>query len=789
MKCLFFHFLGYCRFQAASIQHLWVLGVSVCLVFCTLISPSIAQESPAIPANTSVQAIAPTQVRMPLLVVNIYDESDVQPIRTNAAYFRDIEGTSTIESVSSPRFAEFFRQTEDEHPNFGYTSDKVWIRVTVRNTQNTPITRIFDAATTIVDSVILYQPLPEGGFMQEYTGNAIFIDSRTMKRRRAVFTIELAAQQTKTFYLCAYGTNPLLFNLVLYTQQGFTRLEHSDFNFYGFVWGILWCMILFNSAMYLATLNRLYFIVVLHLLGSLGALTAVSGVFGEFLWFDIPRYNTRVLTVCVFVSCLLSLLFSRNFCNTALYAPRLDRIILGAMGVCGVFIITSALGIIPLAVAGAITIVVIVLIIASGYMAARRGSELLRFSYWVYICSWALCNASTIFANFVGSSFLPEYGDFFSAKLGTLAGAVQIVMECFALGMYNAQAQRRLAEEKEQRSIAERERELEHERNLELAEMNTSILRQQEILQEQTLETEQANTSLQQANSELVHQRELLEEQKMLTERMNAELQEKLVQLAEVNNEKNEFLGIAAHDLKNPLTGLKGMIEILRSGDDIKPGYLNRMALTMAQSVDRMFEIVRNLLDVNAIEQGAIKPNMRQEDLLALTKSVCDSYRLASANKRITIEFKANASEIPCLLDEGLLRQIADNLVSNAVKYSPRQTTISVRTLQIRPHTDDVKMHPSMLGALGIQALERLQIPTALLVVRDQGPGLTEEDKSKLFQKFARLSAQPTGGEHSTGLGLSIAKRLVESMNGQIWCESSFGNGAVFVVAFPLEEA
>lgn len=759
----------------------------LCSVFCAVFYAVFFTASCAIFAQALPTSLTQRATQERSLVVNIYDETNVQPILTNAEYFRDSEGGSTIDSVISQRFTGRFRQIEHEHPNFGYTSDNIWLRVTIRNTQNTPIIRVFDAAAAIVDSVIFYQPLPDGSFAKEYAGNAMFIDVRTMKRRRAVFNITLAAQQTKTFYLRASGTNPIFLNLTLYTQEGFTRLEHNDSTFYGFIWGIIWCMILFNTALYFATRNRLYLIAVLHLLGSLGALTAVSGVFGEYLWFDVPNYNTRVLSVCIFVSCLLSLLFSRSFCTTAIFAPRLDRVIIGAIIVCAVLIVVSAFGVIPLAAAGGITILVIGLIIASGYAAVRHGAKLLRFSYWTYICSWVLCNSGTIFANFVGTSFT-EYADFLSVKLGTFAGAMQIVMECFALGMYNAQAQRQLAEEKEQRAIAERERELEHERNMELAEVNVSILRQQEVLEEQALGTAQANTRLQQLNSELLHQQELLEEQKMLTERMNTELQEKFAQLAEVNNEKNEFLGIAAHDLKNPLTGLKGMIEILRSGDEIKPAYLNRMALTMAQSVDRMFEIVRNLLDVNAIEQGAIKPALRHEDMLALTKNVCDSYRLASAHKRITIEFKANAPEITCLIDEGLFRQIADNLISNAIKYSPHQTTIAVRTLQIHPNTNNVKMHPSMLSALGVHALERLQIPTALLLVRDQGPGLTEEDKFKLFQKFARLSAQPTGGEHSTGLGLSIAKRLVETMNGQIWCESSFGQGAVFVVAFPLEE-
>jgi signal transduction histidine kinase len=71
------------------------------------------------------------------------------------------------------------------------------------------------------------------------------------------------------------------------------------------------------------------------------------------------------------------------------------------------------------------------------------------------------------------------------------------------------------------------------------------------------------------------------------------------------------------------------------------------------------------------------------------------------------------------------------------------------------------------------------------LEVADEGPGISEEDKKRLFAKFARLSARPTGGEHSTGLGLSIVKKLVEAMNGRVWCESELGNGATFILVLP----
>lgn len=105
------------------------------------------------------------------------------------------------------------------------------------------------------------------------------------------------------------------------------------------------------------------------------------------------------------------------------------------------------------------------------------------------------------------------------------------------------------------------------------------------------------------------------------------------------------------------------------------------------------------------------------------------------------------------------MTQVLENLLSNAVKYSPCRTTIDV-------------------------GVDRL--PTAVrCALQDEGPGLSQEDQKKLFGKFTRLSAKPTGGETSTGLGLSIVKRMLESMRGRVWCESELGKGATFMDELP----
>jgi signal transduction histidine kinase len=235
-----------------------------------------------------------------------------------------------------------------------------------------------------------------------------------------------------------------------------------------------------------------------------------------------------------------------------------------------------------------------------------------------------------------------------------------------------------------------------------------------------------------------------------------------------MNDEKNEFMGIVAHDLRNPLSAIKGFSEImaedlraLRQRDAPDPEAFLKELQEFSQRIGvataRMIEMVQNLLDTNRIERGQMKLNLAPTELAALVSSVVETQRGRAAAKQQMVDLQSEP--VQALVDPGIMVQVLENLISNAVKYSPPGKNIFVRLKR------DV-------GAVRIE-------------VRDQGPGLSSEDQKRLFGKFARLSAKPTGGEHATGLGLSIVKRMVEAMNGKVWCESEQGRGAMFVVTVP----
>jgi signal transduction histidine kinase len=254
----------------------------------------------------------------------------------------------------------------------------------------------------------------------------------------------------------------------------------------------------------------------------------------------------------------------------------------------------------------------------------------------------------------------------------------------------------------------------------------------------------------------------------------NAALERSNSQLVELNNEKNEMLGVAVHDLKNPLSAISLSAELLLRAaehNSVRKEKVLEYADSIRSLASQMLDIITNLLDINRIEQGGF-PITLQPVEVSLVQAVVELYQSRAAAKAIALVYQPGEGieetdpqsheEPQFLADYRALQHVIENLVSNAIKYSPHGKNVFVR---VKSSVDAVRVE-----------------------VQDEGPGISEEDMKKLFGKFARLSAQPTGGEHSTGLGLSIVKKLVEAMHGRVWCESELGKGATFVVELPLAE-
>ncbi len=233
-------------------------------------------------------------------------------------------------------------------------------------------------------------------------------------------------------------------------------------------------------------------------------------------------------------------------------------------------------------------------------------------------------------------------------------------------------------------------------------------------------------------------------------------------ELVALNQLKNKFLGLAAHDLRNPLVSIRGLAEIMLS-DECQPlTEMQRELITTIHSAsDGMLHLVNDILDMAAIESGKIQLQMRRDSLQCLVEERIRVNRVLAEQKRI--DLRDELHEIPQLpFDRNRIAQVIDNLLGNAIKFSPFDSSVHVLLTRING--------------------------TAVVRVQDQGPGIPEEEQSRLFNEFERLSNDPTGGEKSTGLGLSIAKQIVEAHKGALHIESELGAGTAFSFSLPMEE-
>ncbi len=239
--------------------------------------------------------------------------------------------------------------------------------------------------------------------------------------------------------------------------------------------------------------------------------------------------------------------------------------------------------------------------------------------------------------------------------------------------------------------------------------------------------------------------------------------------LQEANALKTELLHIAAHDLKNPLTAVMTFSELIAEQAD-DTDFVRKHAQAIYQSSEQMFNLVKSLLEQAAIESGKVELHKKPADIATIAEFVVKHNEMHAQNKNqkihLSLERDAYAE-----VDVEKMQSIFDNLVSNAIKYSPHGRNIWVSVKKKLLTIDGIT--PSV----GV-------VPTKVIFeVRDEGLGLTEEDKQKLFGKFQRLSARPTGGESSSGLGLAIVKQWVELHGGRVWAESEGPNkGATFFV-------
>ncbi|PIB36760.1 hypothetical protein BFP72_15810 [Reichenbachiella sp. 5M10] len=244
-----------------------------------------------------------------------------------------------------------------------------------------------------------------------------------------------------------------------------------------------------------------------------------------------------------------------------------------------------------------------------------------------------------------------------------------------------------------------------------------------------------------------------LRKSNLLTAQQNA-------QLTESYNEQKNLMAVVAHDLRAPLNNLKALIGLVGAVGQLteEQDELNQKALQVIEGGESLISDMVNLTRFeNTIELR--KEELHLNSFLAEILEIHTSY---AERKGIRFRMNADSHFIYVETDKNHLTRIMDNLISNAIKFSPHDSLVEVQVMTGLDHV--------------------------MISVVDQGPGMSSEDLNQAFQRFKKLSARPTGGENSTGLGLSIVKTLIEKLGGEITIESNMGMGTSFLIKLPCSE-
>jgi len=251
-----------------------------------------------------------------------------------------------------------------------------------------------------------------------------------------------------------------------------------------------------------------------------------------------------------------------------------------------------------------------------------------------------------------------------------------------------------------------------------------------------------------------------LEEKNIELKKLQKETNIKNVQLKKLNKEKNQFLGIAAHDLRSPLATLSGFLSIIVDSlpeDSIEDQ--DQIFSAMEKMLDYMLNLINDVLDFSKIEAGILELDKTKTDLVSFLDKIIEYSNILGSKKSIHVKPKYSKEKALVSVDTNKLTQVMDNLLSNAIKYSLRDKSVFI----------DIVEHENQFE----------------VIVEDEGKGIPENEINKIFKPFTRTSVESTDGEKSTGLGLATVKKIIDTHNGEIWADSKVGIGTKFHFTLP----
>ena len=651
-------------------------------------------------AGALLVAVAPGRAaaRPPLVLDEAWSEVRLGP---HLELLEDPGRGLGIADVTSPERAPAFVPSRVEVPNFGLTRSAYWARVALRASGAASRDWLLEVPWPVVDRVTAYLPAPDGGWVAHEAGDALPFRSWDIRYRNPTFRVAVPAHRDLVVYVRFEGQDTMLLPLTLWSPEGFERKRRIEAFAYGFFYGVVALLVVYNLVLLCTLRDRSYLHYVL-LISSWSLYHASLAGFGtEYLWPASPWVAGWSIHVAAILAFTFSAIFARSFLLTASYAPLLDRYLVACIVVGVAFLFWPLVGDIRtfIPVAGVVGLTGAVLLLVSGFRCWQAGYRPARY----YLITWTV----GITALFVWA--LRGYGIAPSNIITDRAFELVVLSTAITLSL----------------GLADR----------------VNVLRGDLVVS-------------------VREKGQLLEEVQELNRGLEQRIVERTADLARANRHKSEFLANMSHELRTPLNAIIGFSEVLQAR---MFGELNAKQAEYVDDIHdsgrHLLSLINDILDLSKIEAGRMELELSQFDLPAAVDNAVTLVRERAYRHGIELRSQLEEGVGEMVADERKVKQVLVNLLSNAVKFTQAGGTVEVRAFRTP-------------GAVEIE-------------VRDTGIGIAAADQEAIFEEFRRVSGDPARQVEGTGLGLSLAKRLVELHGGRIRVQSEVGKGSIFTFSLP----
>ena len=676
--------------------------------------------------------------------VSIQQDEEKYLIYKSMEILEDPEGVLSIEDVSSPSYSNQFKRNDGGIPSYGYNSSVYWVRFEIDNRISTK-DFILEFPYAPHDSIMLYEPKGTSEYKVSYGGDLLPFAHRNLNHRHVTYNLQLHENQSQTYYVRFESEGSLQLSVILWEEAAFAEKSLIEYLLLGLYFGAALAMVIYNLFLYFSLRVSTYIWYVIFIIGISMTQLTLNGFAYQFIWPESSWWNNRSIVFSLAISNAAGAIFVSKFLEVRKYVqrwnPLLHFIAIFNLVIMIVLMLNYTLALYLVMIS---TVLLIFLVFTTTVLCWKRGNVAARYlflGWFVFLISGlvtSLSDAGMLSVN-AFTSYAPLIGSVIEMLLFSLALADKVKL---------------LQKEKEN---AEKK----------------ALVNMEKVLEK--------SQSLNKLNNEL--------EERVKTR--TRELEISTQKLLGMEMSRRHLLSNISHDIGTPMTAIQGYIKAMIDGviDPGSPYYLE-ILYDKTLYVDRLIQDLHDLSRLETGQASFYKISIPVHDFI--NKIVNGFERDVTKNN---IKFKVNnyvsvkENSLTLYIDPDRIRQVLENLISNAIKYTKGQGSITIDVMICDDfftfHNEKQKYIKEIAIALEEQ-LKSHKGSNLVIRVHDNGKGIDAKSLPFIFDRYYRGDTENYESYQNAGLGLAIAKEVIDHHDGIIWAESMETKGSSFYFTLPI---